>query len=94
MSVSTRVLVNDGKVHIHRQQDCDPFTQDAAQRRQDGNIGSSEMRHAARFPMVIVEQYLAMHQIDYQEFIRNPEHLKRMLNDPALAAFRIWEGKT
>lgn len=51
------------------------------------------MRHAARIPYVVIEQYLATHGIDLHEFHTNPVHVKRMLNDPALAGFRIWQGK-
>lgn len=27
------------------------------------------------------------------EFMVNPTHIRRMLSDPALSAFRVWEGK-
>ena len=34
-----------------------------------------------------------MFGISFSEFIANPEHARSMLNDPALAAFRVWEGQ-
>lgn len=58
-----------------------------------GETGTSEMRHAARFPKVVVENYCARHGITLHEWMIDPVHVGRMLNDPDLAAFRIWEGK-
>lgn len=77
---------------IERVQDCTPILNDAAARRSAGIVGSGEMRHAARFPMVIIEQYCNEKNITFAEFMQNKEHVKAMLNDPALAGFRIWEG--
>lgn len=77
---------------IERVQDCTPIVQAAAELRIAGDLGSSEMRHAAKFPAVIVEQYINTTGITFQEFLREPKHVKAMLNDPALKAFRIWEG--
>lgn len=51
------------------------------------------MRYAARFPKVVVENYCARHGITLHEWMIDPVHVGRMLNDPDLAAFRIWEGK-
>jgi hypothetical protein len=51
------------------------------------------MRLAASIPMVLVERYLNDHAISLQELGRSPEHQKRLLNDPALAHFRIWKGR-
>lgn len=56
-------------------------------------VGSSEMRHAARIPFALIENYLAVHQISMHEFQANPAHIKAMLNDPALSHFRIWQGR-
>lgn len=77
---------------IERVQDCTPILDDATERRHSGLVGSGEMRHAARIPMVVIEQYCNEKHISFAEFMQNKEHIKRMLNDPALAGFRIWEG--
>lgn len=78
---------------IERVQDCTPIAQAASDLRSRGLVGSSEMRHAAKFPAVIVEQYLNTTGITWAEFLRDPSHVKAMLNDPALKAFRVWEGR-
>lgn len=51
------------------------------------------MKHAARIPFALIENYLAVHGIDMHEFETNPVHIKRMLSDPALSHFRIWQGR-
>lgn len=91
--VGTRIVLQDGNVHVAREQDCEPILQQVTRLQQDGAVGSGEMRHAARFPFVLVEQYINDHGIDFAEFLRNPEHAKRMLQDPALSGFRVWQGK-
>jgi hypothetical protein len=56
-------------------------------------VGSAEMKHAMRLPMVFVEKYINEHGITLHEFEVNPEHLKRIMNSSEFAAFRIWQGK-
>lgn len=51
------------------------------------------MKHAARIPFALIENYLAVNQISMHEFQANPAHIKAMLNDPALSHFRIWQGR-
>jgi hypothetical protein len=74
-------------------QDCVPILEDATARRNEGHHGSNEMRHAARFPEVIVERYCNEQGIEFSEFMRDKVHIRRMLADPALSGFRIWEGR-
>ena len=59
----------------------------------EGLHGSKDMRLAASVPVVIVEKYLNDHGITLQELGRSQEHQRRLLNDPALAHFRIWKGR-
>lgn len=74
-------------------QDCTPFLESATKRRNEGIHGSSDMRHAASFPPVIVERYCNESGIEFSEFMSNPVHVKRMLSDPALSGFRVWNGR-
>lgn len=93
--IETRIHQDNltGETKVERVQDCTPIVNFAANQRIAGKTGSSEMRHAARFPAVIVESYLNARGITFNEFLANPVHVKVMLSDPALSAFRIWEGK-
>lgn len=93
--VATKLHYDDSKdaLVIERIQDCTPILEHAKALSSVGAVGSSEMRHAASFPAVLVEQYLNTHGIDFREFTMNPEHVTRMLNDSALSGFRIWQGQ-
>lgn len=90
---TTGTWLDDGRTIERRTQDVEPILEHAKALRSVGEVGSNEMRHAARIPYVVIEQYLATHGIDLHEFHTNPVHVRRMLNDSALAGFRIWQGK-
>lgn len=63
---------------------------DECQRLQrEGITGTREMRHLAEIPAALVEKYVNDAGITFHEFINNPVHHRRMLNDPALAHFRV-----
>lgn len=91
--VLTRLHEHDGKLTFQRVQDVEPILDFAHDLRAAGRVGSSEMRHAASIPMVLVEAYCNDRGIEFREFMNNPAHQRAMLNDPALRAFRIWEGR-
>lgn len=96
MAVETRFhQINDaGDFAITRHQDVSKYLDFAKGVRNDDNLKQSgDMKLAAEFPDVIVENYLSTNGITFREFLDNPEHVKRMLNDPALSGFRIWEGR-
>lgn len=58
-------------------------------RQNSGVTGSKDLPHLAEFPAAIVEKYIADAGITFAEWMQNPVHAKRMLQDPALAHFRI-----
>jgi hypothetical protein len=89
---STRLHFADGLMAVERVQDCAPIVERcralANETEQRG-----EMRLAARLPDVVVERYCNDNGITFGEFVGNPEHVRRVCNDPALAAFRVWPGR-
>lgn len=89
----TNIHEHDGKLTFERVQDVEPILDFTHDLRASGQLGSSEMRHVASVPMVLIEAYCNDKGIDFREFMTNPEHHKRVLNDPALSLFRIWEGR-
>ncbi len=91
--VLTRIHEADGKLGFERVQDVEPILDFAHDLRAAGQVGSGEMRHAASMPMVLVEAYCNDRGITFSEFMNNPVHPRAMLNDPALRAFRVWEGR-
>lgn len=93
MTASTSAFHQDDALVIRRTQDCTPIAEHTTRLRNEGATGSSEMRHAASFPAVLVEKYINDAGITFTEFLRDETHVKRMLQDPALSAFRVWEGQ-
>lgn len=73
-------------------QDVEAILNNAKARHNEGFTGSSDMKHAAKFPMILVDKYCNDHNITMHEFLGNKEHIRRMLNDPSLSHFRIWKG--
>lgn len=90
--MQTLVQVKDGQMVVQNSQDCTPIAEYAKAQHNHGFTGSSEMKHAARIPMVMVEKYLTDNGITFDEWSRDKAHIRRMLQDPALAHFRIWKG--
>jgi hypothetical protein len=58
-----------------------------------GLTGDKEMRHLATIPGILIQQYCNDNGVTFAQFMRQPEHANRMLNDPALSAFRIHKGR-
>jgi hypothetical protein len=86
---------NDGQgsLTFERVQDCNAIAEKCKTQANQGVTGSSDMKLAASLPYVMVEAYMNRTGIDMNEFCKNKEHIRNMLNDPALAHFRIWGGK-
>lgn len=92
--VSSVIAAEDGNVITGTVQDCTPILEDATLRRNEGHHGGYEMRHAARLPMVLVETYMNERGLTFAQFMEDKSHIQAMLNDPALAGFRIWTGES
>lgn len=78
---------------IERVQDVEPILNDCKVRHNENMHGSSDTRHAARIPNIIIEKYCNTHGITFHEFMNNEDHVRNLLNDPALSHFRIWKGR-
>tara|TARA_R110000868_G_scaffold48332_3_gene157074 strand:- start:585 stop:896 length:312 start_codon:yes stop_codon:yes gene_type:complete len=91
--VVTTVALQDGALITGTTQDCTPYAERAQAMSREGLHGSKDMRLAASIPSVLVERYLNTHGITLGELGKSQEHQKRLLNDPALAHFRIWKGR-
>lgn len=74
-------------------QDCEPYMEFAKAAHNEGRHGEADFKHAAKLPHVLVEKYCNTNGITFAEFMKGSEHIKRMCNDPALSAFRIWPGR-
>lgn len=93
LDLDTKVVLQGGDLTVGRSQDCTPIVEHTHMLRREGATGSSDMKHAAKIPFVVVEDYCNRNGISFSEWSSNKEHIKRMLNDPSLAYFRIWKGQ-
>ena len=78
---------------INRTQDVQPILEYTKEMNAIGAGNGSEVKHAAEIPMIFVESYLQRTGITFHEFCASQDHVKALVNDPALAAFRIWNGR-
>lgn len=90
--IATRIISTDEATTFMRSQDCTPIAEYAKAQHNAGMTGSADVKHAARLPMVIVEQYCNDNGVSFAEFMQNPVHVKRLVQDPKNDAFRIWKG--
>ena len=88
-------LIDGGgdKLIVNRVQDVEPILDLTHDLRSLGRVGSGEFRHAASIPMVLVEAYCNDRGLPFSEFMADTRHVNAMVNDPALKAFRVWEGR-
>jgi len=91
--LQTVISVQDGQMTTGTVQDCTPIVERTQALHNEGIHGSSEMRHAASFPFVVVEKYCNDKGITFQDFMNGREHIRNMLSDPALSYFRVWGGR-
>ncbi|KGF25661.1 hypothetical protein [Oligella urethralis] len=91
-----RTKLHDGGgdiVIVERAQDVGDILREAKARSNEGLHGSNELKHAMTIPNVILEAYCNNNGITFNELMNNDEHIKRILNDPALSHFRVWKGR-
>ena len=89
----TIVAVEDGALVTGTRQDATPIAERAKRMANEGVHGSKDMRLAASIPFVFVEQYCNQRGITFAEFSASQEHKRALINDPALAAFRVWKPR-
>ena len=91
--VATLLKDEAGSLVVNRVQDVEPVLEFAKESHNAGFHGSSEMKHAAEIPLVLIEAYMNRYGLTFHEWQQSPDHIRAMLNDPALKAFRIWPGR-
>jgi hypothetical protein len=84
------------KVFVERIQDTDWYIDRAKRMSEQWNSDDRkkhEMYYAGSIPSIVVEKFCNDNRITFREFMVNPEHVKRLLNDPDYSALRIWKGR-
>jgi len=49
--------------------------------------------YAGSIPAIVIEGYCNENNVTFQDFMSDPKHINRILNDPDYKKFRIWQGK-
>ena len=88
----SHLSVQDDLMVVKTMQDVQPILQSVKDKVEIGDVGSKDMKHAATIPMVVIEAYMNRVGLTFQEFLRDKEHIKSMLNDKSLEGFRVWKG--
>lgn len=91
--LQTKITLQDGNLVTGTVQDCTPIVEHTQALHKEGVHGSSDFKHAAKIPMVVIETYCNNRNLSLGEFWKDPKHMKAILNDPDLKAFRIWPGR-
>lgn len=92
LDLSTSFKHQGDELIIQRTQDCTPIAEYAKAQHNAGFTGTSEVKHAARIPNVIIEKYCNDNRVTFQQFMGDPAHIKRLVQHPDNSAFRIWRG--
>ena len=89
--VGTDIAPDGEKIVVNRAQDVEPILDHckALVASNTYRTPSGDMHHAADFPMVLVEAYMASKGITFDQFLEDSSHVKNMLADPALRDFCI-----
>lgn len=64
-----------------------------AELRATRQFGDKDMKHVANIPGIVIEAYCFRIGITWQEFFRDPKHVKSICNDPDMSFFRVAPGK-
>lgn len=91
-ALATEILAQDDRLIISRTQDCTHIAEHAQALHNEGIHGSADVKHAAKIPLVIVEKYCNENGVSFQDFMNDPAHIKRVVQHPDNAMFRIWKG--
>lgn len=88
----TRIHEDGDRLVIANSQDCTAIAEACKAQHNAGNHGSPEVKLAARIPLVMVEAYCNDNGVTFAEVMTDTRHMKRIVEDPANAHFRIWKG--
>lgn len=90
---TTATTEADGTVVVKRRQLVADHVDYCKARANEGHHGFKDFRLRASFPVTVIEAYCRANGITLREWHRNREHVRRMVNDPALADFRVAPGR-
>lgn len=93
MTATTEIHVIDDSLVIERTERFDGLLDTCKAMHNEGLHGSPDMPLYAHVPGILIEDYCNRNGVTFADFMRDQAHVKRFLNDPALAHFRIAPGR-
>jgi len=85
--------LDDGKVVLQSTEDITGLVDLCADLRAAEEFGTKDMHYVAEIPGMLIEHYCNTFHVSWEEFMKEPKHIKALLNDPTWAAFRIKPGR-
>ncbi|SDQ42147.1 hypothetical protein [Pseudoxanthomonas sp. CF125] len=58
-----------------------------------GHIGSSDMRYLGEVTPFMLQKYCDKTGVTWDQAMQNPDHFRRILNDPENSYMRVWKGR-
>lgn len=58
-----------------------------------GEFGSKEMRYYGEVTPLMLQTYCDKRGVTWDQAMQNPEHFRRILNDPENSDMRVWKGR-
>lgn len=56
-------------------------------------FGSSDLRYYGEVTPHMLQAYCDKNGVTWDQAMQNPEHFRRILNDPANSDMRVWKGR-
>jgi hypothetical protein len=92
MSAVKEIHAYDDKLVFECEERFDGLVDRCKERQNTRQFGDSELPLLAEVPGIVIYDYCIRNGVTWREFMTEPAHARRMLNDPALAYFRIKPG--
>lgn len=93
MAIQDRWTQQGEELVLRRTQHVGDHVDYCKARANEGLHGFPDFKLKASIPAIVVEHYCATHGVTLGEFLKNPEHARRIVNDPAFADLRIAPGR-
>lgn len=58
-----------------------------------GHFGTSDMRYLGEVTPFMLQKYCDKTGVTWDQAMQNPEHFRRILNDPENSYMRVWKGR-
>lgn len=90
---TTALFEQDGQI-VHREaQDVEPIRKHCEFLRSAGIVGSGELKHAAKIPVVVSENWRKKRGISFHQMMHDPKIAEEFLASEDARPYRIWQGK-